>query len=88
MDELELARELTPEIPVETDYWLVRTDGGALFDPFVKNGCISTGYPKITLKMITDASDTSYATTRGAVLSGLGTTRSCSVAADEVYVLN
>jgi len=59
MDELELIRQLTPEIPEDSDYWLVRTEGGTLFDPFVKNGCISIGYPKITLRMIKAASDTS-----------------------------
>jgi restriction system protein len=34
------------------NYWLVRTDGGNLFDPFYRNGVISLGYQKISIDQI------------------------------------
>lgn len=40
--------ENLPEIPDETNYWLVRTQGGLYYDTFRRNNFIAIGHEKIT----------------------------------------
>jgi restriction system protein len=43
-----------PSIGLSTQYWFVRTEGGRLFDAFINNDLIAIGYPKISLKDISN----------------------------------
>ncbi len=42
----------TPEIPLERNYWLVRTMGGDYYDDFLKGNYIAIGYDEISIKDI------------------------------------
>jgi hypothetical protein len=59
MDIREAIIEKCPFITEEANYWLVRTDAGSLFSPFLDNDVISIGYPKITKDKIYECVSTS-----------------------------
>ena len=35
-------------------YWLVRTEGGALYRSFLRQGLVAIGYPEVSVKRIED----------------------------------
>ncbi|MES2737211.1 MAG: hypothetical protein V4672_12885 [Verrucomicrobiota bacterium] len=41
-----------PEISTSAKYWYVRTDGGALYEPFRRSQSIAIGYPLVSLSFI------------------------------------
>ena len=53
---------LIPEIPPESRYWLIRTEGGVLFDSFIENGLIAVGHPEIDVAALEKLRDQSEAT--------------------------
>ena len=52
MDLLNLVEEACPKFEEGTNYWLVRTDGGKLYETFKEYDLIAIGYSKITVKEI------------------------------------
>jgi restriction system protein len=49
MNLIESIDKYCPRISNVSSYWLVRTNGGVLFNPFVKNEVIALGYSKISI---------------------------------------
>lgn len=52
--ELDLFIESIPSIPLEKKYWLVRTQGGILYETFRENGIIALEHDEVPLSFIND----------------------------------
>lgn len=52
---MSLIESFTPRIPANQKYWMVRSNGGTLIEPFLNYGVVSIGHPEISASEVITA---------------------------------